>query len=1388
MTTSQDVRTLSRATRQITRLVLACATILTMSFSRDADAVSAGIMGGGSIYSAGTAGMDALRASGFNTVILWTLHVYYPSGDLIFNSFPICTGGMYVANANFPAQLATLKQAPTSVNRIEVAVGSGGGPNDFLAVQKLMNDFGTGTNTMLYRNFQALIAATGADAVCFNDETLYDVATMVNFGRMLTNIGVKVTLCPYNNPTVWQNVKSQLGSAVDAIYLQCYSGGAGNNPSTWNGYFGGLKVSPGLWCKHGTGCTSGDSAATVTTKMSNWKNSPGIPGGWMWLHDDMLKCTANSMADYATAITGVTVEELVTEATWDGGGSNNAWTNRFNWTNDAAPSAGATLYFAGTTRLSPSNNFPAGTNFASIYFNAGAGAFTLSGNEIALSSRIQNSSTNPQTMGLPISLATGSTVWIYTMLNSGDLTISGVIGGGGNLLKSQQAASTTLILGGSNTYSGGTTINAGNVSISSIKVMGSPEPSSFGMPAPGNGTIGMGTASRLIYTGPGDMTDREFELQGSPLRLTHSGTGHLKFSGDFTVNVSGTKALTLDGSLGGTGEIAGVVFNPPESGNTRIVKDGSGTWILSGANAYLGTTVINAGDLLIGADSPSGNPGALGAATTAVRLGALTGTNDASLLTDGAFVVGRDIEIATNSSGTLILGGRTAHASTFSGSIDLARRVQLTAGDGGMVVFAGSLSNTGGIDKIGGGTVTLSGTNTYSGSTRIVDGTLAMGPSGSIANSTEIVVAAEASFDVAMTGIPFLIGGIQTLRGAGTVTGNVVVAGTVDPGVDSSPAALTVAGDVSLGPTATLRIDADTSSNDILRCSGNVTISGAVLIVSGSFTNETHVIVSADGTLSGTFSGLTNGAKVGATGYAIHYATTGTPSRVLLSRIEPAIKYVIHISVDGMHASAPRTLIEAGLGPNFKRMYDEGAYTDHARTDYDSTVTSPNHATMLTGRPVKDWPGKPGHLWGNNDTHPWDRWELTLHMPHIVGTNYGPGPGEVFVFTNAQYYADSGPNKTNYEYVSSVFDVVKDSGRRTSLVYGKSRILVEEHSYDGTHGRRAPNLGASDPGVSKIDHAQYVGPFGVISNWMPEMVASPFHYSFLHFSLMDDRGHSYTWSFTNRWRADLGEFESNWNTNQNRYFPASYMGAIQTIDGYLGEIFDLIETNAELNGKTAIIITTDHGGLLGAFDHGYISQPDCFQINIFAWGPGIPAAAELYALNRQYTNPGPTNRPDYNASARPLRNGDTGNLALSLLGLGPIPGSTIDSDQSFGAVDSDGDGLSDNYETTILTDPYDADTDHDGSTDGDELTAGTIATDSNSLLRVSSFGVTESESNAVISWLSVSNRRYSLWGSSNVVDGFFLITNDLDASPAVNTFTNVMEGAEKMLYRISAKP
>lgn len=260
------------------------------------DPVSA-IFGGGPFYQGGQSVMNDLKASGFNTVMIWSVHVK-TNGDLVINDSLVCSGGAYVGDAAWKTQWATLKQAPTSVKRIEVSIGAWGCA-DFENIRDLIKAQGTGSDTVLYKNFKALKDATGADAVNYDDESCYDVASAVSFGQMCGQMGYSdVTLCPYTNSSFWSSVKTKLGSLVDRVYLQCYAGGSGNSPSSWSKTMG-MKVIPGLWCLNSS--SGGDSASSVKSTLTGWKDSSA--GGFMWLYDDMMKLSSpNTTADYANAI------------------------------------------------------------------------------------------------------------------------------------------------------------------------------------------------------------------------------------------------------------------------------------------------------------------------------------------------------------------------------------------------------------------------------------------------------------------------------------------------------------------------------------------------------------------------------------------------------------------------------------------------------------------------------------------------------------------------------------------------------------------------------------------------------------------------------------------------------------------------------------------------------------------------------------------------------------------------------------------------------------------------------------------------------------------------------------------------------------------------------
>jgi len=293
---------------------------------------------------------------------------------------------------------------------------------------------------------------------------------------------------------------------------------------------------------------------------------------------------------------------------WTGAGSNDNWQTAGNWNSAVTAKM---LHFTGSTRLTPVNNNPAGTPFEGLQFVAGGGAFTLSGNKINLNGDIINQSSNAQTINLAMDL-TAANLSIDAM--RGNITISQPIGQSGGTYGIAKRGAGTLVLSGNNTYEGKTIIGDGVLSVASLNSVGGAPNSNLGRPMnAADGTIDIGatgTLGQLTYTGTGETTDRVINLAGTSggnqgtnlahnrpggATLDQSGTGLLKFTSNLTATGAGNKTLLLQGSTAGTGEIAGAIVNG--SGTTSLGKAGSGTWTLSGASTYTGTTYVLAGTL-----------------------------------------------------------------------------------------------------------------------------------------------------------------------------------------------------------------------------------------------------------------------------------------------------------------------------------------------------------------------------------------------------------------------------------------------------------------------------------------------------------------------------------------------------------------------------------------------------------------------------------------------------------------------------------------------------------------------------------------------------------------------------------------------------------------------
>ena len=323
------------------------------------------------------------------------------------------------------------------------------------------------------------------------------------------------------------------------------------------------------------------------------------------------------------------------------------------------------------------------------------------------------------------STPTGSALSGVTVnTNANNVSFDGVISGSGSITK---AGAGTLILSGTNTYSGGTTISAGTLSIGSDTNIGS-------------GTNTIGNKGTLLLSGNGTYTN------------------------DWTLSGAGSAIATDNNNT-----LSGVL-----SGNGGLTKTGAGTLTLTGNNTYAGGTAINdgtlKGNIASGTDLSIADSATYDGANAARSVGGLNGGGKL-LNTSGLTVQSGDFagiidnsntSLTKTGAGTLTLTGNNAYTGsttisegTLKGNIASGTDLSIAAsaiydGDnkarsvgglngGGKILntsgltvqsgdFAGIIDNSNtSLTKTGTGTLTLSGTNTYTGMTTVRSGTLALG-------------------------------------------------------------------------------------------------------------------------------------------------------------------------------------------------------------------------------------------------------------------------------------------------------------------------------------------------------------------------------------------------------------------------------------------------------------------------------------------------------------------------------------------------------------------------------------------------------------------------------------------------------------------------------------
>jgi len=443
-------------------------------------------------------------------------------------------------------------------------------------------------------------------------------------------------------------------------------------------------------------------------------------------------------------------------------------------TNQISGGSALTKAGDGTLTLSGTNTYGGSTTIAAGTLNANS--TDALGNSSATNTLIFAGGTL-QAGGTIASISTRGVTLTSTGTidtNGNAVSIAGIVSGGGGLIKNGAG---TLTLTAVNTFTGGTVVNEGTLSLptagaatgalrGSLTINAGAIVSAnrawamgYGGPVFGTGpsvtsitinggtlswvdlggsTADNGTAASTITMTGGTITGVPFawfdgNTRAPTLRTLASSTRSTIDAGLSVRLTAATDNLTFDVASGTTSDgidllMSGVIRNGTAGGHDLggIIKTGAGTMLLSGANTYTGVTTVNGGMLQFSntASLYGGNSANWTAAKIVVNNSGAFAVNVGG---PGEFATGDVTTLLTNLDRVVNNNGLRSGsaigfdtANTSGGTFTIADTIADTTGTGGGAV---------GLKKLGANTLILSGPNTYTGLTTVKAGTLQLGAS-----------------------------------------------------------------------------------------------------------------------------------------------------------------------------------------------------------------------------------------------------------------------------------------------------------------------------------------------------------------------------------------------------------------------------------------------------------------------------------------------------------------------------------------------------------------------------------------------------------------------------------------------------------------------------------